>query len=87
MPTSKPAAARVSLFVAGVVIALAAVGPAGASTQASPWQSAGNMSVRRGSGMLALLQNGHVLVAGGLNDAALLSSAEVYTPTPTGPGS
>jgi N-acetylneuraminic acid mutarotase len=87
MPTSKGTAVRLSVFAAGVAIALVAVGPAGASTQAGPWQSAASMSVKRAAGMMALLQNGHVLVAGGLNNATLLSSAEVYTPSPTGQGS
>lgn len=77
---------RISAFVAIAALALLSALPAGAATEASPWQLAGSMSVARAAAMISPLQNGHILIAGGVNGTTVLSSAETYTPSPTGQG-
>jgi Kelch motif/Galactose oxidase, central domain len=99
---SVEASARLSGPAGGLTVAvvaalmLAAAGQAGAAASggvsaggvpdASPWQSAGNMSTGRASGMIAFLQNGHALVAGGLHNTTVIKSAELYTPSSSGTG-
>ncbi len=45
------------------------------------WAAAGSMSAGRISHTATLLPNGKVLMAGGLNDIAYLSSADIYDPS------
>jgi len=45
------------------------------------WSNAGSMSVARQYHTATMLANGQVLVAGGVNDTAFLSSAELYNPS------
>ena len=48
------------------------------------WSSAGNMSIARRGFTATTLQNGNVLVAGGIdNDGSLQTSAEIYSPMTT----
>ena len=79
--------ARLSVAAPAVAIAIASGGAGPANVpDASPWQSAGSMHVARASGMVAQLQTGKILVAGGLNGSTLLASAEVYTQAQSGTG-
>jgi hypothetical protein len=73
---------------AGVLLALAALDksvaetPARkvATTQPGTWTATGSMNVAREAFTATLLKNGEVLVAGGLEGTAALSSAELYNP-------
>ncbi len=80
------AAALAAGLMLGLSAAASATGSAPAAPEASAWQSAGSMSVARASGMQALLSSGKALVAGGVNNSTVLSSAEIYTPARSGTG-
>jgi len=83
---------RFRLVAIGVVAACAGTSAAGAAWAAptvplaSPWKSAGTMHAARASGMEATLSNGTILIAGGVSNTTVLSSAEIYTPSKSGTG-
>src|SRR5262249_10298285 len=45
------------------------------------WSNTGSMNVARYEHTATILANGQVLVSGGANDTAILSSAELYNPS------
>jgi N-acetylneuraminic acid mutarotase len=81
-----------AVAAAALTMSVTATGAWGSSAapmsnpDANPWQSAGTMKVARASGMEGFLTNGTVLIAGGVMNTTVLSSAEIYTPAKSGTG-
>lgn len=75
----KSKATRLLLLVSQFVIALVATTPAFAQSSGT-WTKTGSMNTPREGHSATLLQNGQVLVAGGLNNTGVIAGAELYDP-------
>jgi N-acetylneuraminic acid mutarotase len=73
---------KTSTLLARIVALFLALVPAMSSAQASgTWTATGSMSVGRYAITAVLLNNGKVLVAGGISGTTVLASAELYDPS------